>query len=66
MSLEGQVELCIRNPIAQTWLPVPIPIPVLENPCANINVFFKCINKDLDLDDYMILFLIENPPKWSL
>ena len=65
MSLEGQVELCLCNPITQTWLPIVPPTTLLENPYAvNINVFFKCINKDMDFDDYLI-FLIENTPEWS-
>ena len=57
MSLEGQSELCICNPITQTWLPIPTPTTLVEDHYVNINVFFKCINRHLDLNDYLIFLL---------
>ncbi|XP_061355377.1 uncharacterized protein LOC133299900 [Gastrolobium bilobum] len=61
---KSPVELFICNPVSQTWLPIPTPTCVHETPDADINLFFECINKDLDFDDYRI-FLIDKPPEWS-
>ncbi|KAL1347984.1 hypothetical protein HN51_023996 [Arachis hypogaea] len=59
-------ELCLCNPITQTWLPITTPSTMPENPFHEANVFFKCMNnKGLEyLDDYLII-LIEGTPEWG-
>ncbi|XP_020982280.1 uncharacterized protein LOC110273499 [Arachis duranensis] len=59
-------ELCLCNPITQTWLPITTPSTLPENPFHEANVFFKCMNnKGLEyLDDYLII-LIEGTPEWG-
>ncbi|XLR29073.1 hypothetical protein S83_056973 [Arachis hypogaea] len=59
-------ELCLCNPITQTWLPITTPSTLPESPFHEANIFFKCMNnKGLDyLDDYLII-LIEGAPEWG-
>ncbi|KAL2332632.1 hypothetical protein Fmac_013845 [Flemingia macrophylla] len=55
-------ELFICNPATKSWLPIPSPLELQQNPDIDmIILLLECYNDD---DDYMVLHF-ENPTNWS-
>ncbi|KAF7827767.1 LEAF RUST 10 DISEASE-RESISTANCE LOCUS RECEPTOR-LIKE PROTEIN KINASE-like 1.1 [Senna tora] len=60
----NEIELFISNPATKSWLPIPTPDYLKENPDFDINIAFECNNQDSHSDDYM-MFCFEAPDEWA-
>ncbi|KAF7827764.1 F-box protein [Senna tora] len=60
----NEIELFISNPATKSWLSIPTPDYLKENPNFDINIAFECNNQDSHSDDYT-MFHFEAPDEWS-
>ncbi|OIW14679.1 hypothetical protein TanjilG_33021 [Lupinus angustifolius] len=61
---KNPVELFVCNPSTQSWLSIPIPEHLQQNPNANLKVMLECGNEFLDSDDYKVINF-EDPIDWE-